>query len=63
MVRLTDTGRTVLEAAAPAHVENVRCHVFDLLSEDELETLGTVFDRVLEHLPAPAAPPSPGHRR
>ena len=51
MVRVTDAGRTAIEAAAPAHAENVQRYFFDLLSKDELETLATVFDRVLEHLP------------
>lgn len=50
MVRVTDAGRRAIEAAAPAHVENVRRYFFDLLSQDELETLAAVFDRVLENL-------------
>jgi DNA-binding MarR family transcriptional regulator len=50
MVRLTDTGRAAIEAAAPEHVETVRRHFFDLLSDDEVETLGAVFDRVLRGL-------------
>jgi DNA-binding MarR family transcriptional regulator len=51
MVRMTDAGRKTLEAAAPAHVEHVQRHFFDLVSDDELETLTAVFDRLLEHLP------------
>jgi DNA-binding MarR family transcriptional regulator len=47
---VTDAGRRAIEAAAPAHVENVRRYFFDLLSQDELETLAAVFDRVLENL-------------
>jgi DNA-binding MarR family transcriptional regulator len=50
MVRLTDTGRAAIEAAAPEHVETVRRHFFDLLSDDEVETLGAVFDRLLRGL-------------
>jgi DNA-binding MarR family transcriptional regulator len=50
MVRLTDTGRAAIEGAAPEHVEAVRRHFFDLRSDDEVETLGTVFDRVLRGL-------------
>ena len=50
MVRVTDAGRRAIEAAAPAHVENVRRHFFDLLSSDELDTLAAVFDRLLENL-------------
>jgi DNA-binding MarR family transcriptional regulator len=51
MVRMTDAGRETLEAAAPGHVEHVRRQFFDLVSDDELETLNVVFDRLLEHLP------------
>jgi DNA-binding MarR family transcriptional regulator len=53
MVRLTDAGRTAIEGAAPDHVENVRRYFFDLLSKDELRTLATVFDRLLENLNRP----------
>jgi DNA-binding MarR family transcriptional regulator len=51
MVRVTDAGRKAIEAAAPAHVENVQRSFFDLLSNDELETLAAVFDRLLDNLP------------
>ena len=50
MVRVTDAGRQAIEAAAPAHVENVQRYFFDLLSNDELETLAAVFDRLLNNL-------------
>src|SRR6266567_508014 len=50
MVRLTDTGRAAVEDAAPEHSEAVRRHFFNLLSRSELETLATVFDRVLENI-------------
>lgn len=50
MVRLTTAGRTAIEAAAPAHVGNVQRSFFDLVSKEELETLGAVFDRLLENL-------------
>jgi DNA-binding MarR family transcriptional regulator len=50
MVRLTDAGRKAIEAAAPEHVENVQRYFFDLLSKEELETLATVFERVLANL-------------
>jgi DNA-binding MarR family transcriptional regulator len=52
MVRLTPAGRTAIEDAAPAHVETVRRLFFDLLSDEDLDTLAAVFDRVLEHLDA-----------
>ena len=63
MVRVTDAGRRSIDAAAPAHVENVQRYFFDLLSSDELDTLAAVFDRLLEnitrdgaHSPAVARP-------
>jgi DNA-binding MarR family transcriptional regulator len=62
MVRLTDAGRKAIEKAAPAHVDNVRRYFFDPLSDDELDTLAAVFDRLLEHLPQDSAP-SPGAAR
>jgi DNA-binding MarR family transcriptional regulator len=50
MVRLTDAGRRAIEGAAPQHAESVRRHFFDLVSIEELETLATVFERVLENI-------------
>jgi DNA-binding MarR family transcriptional regulator len=50
MVRLTKAGRKAIEGAAPNHAESVQRYFFDLLSDDELETLGAVFARVLENV-------------
>ena len=50
MVRLTKAGRRAIEAAAPGHAEAVRRYFFDQLSNNEIETMTTVFDRVLEKL-------------
>ncbi len=50
MVRLTRAGRRAIEGAAPEHAETVRRCFFDLLSDKELGTLASVFDRVLENL-------------
>ncbi|WP_461143781.1 MarR family winged helix-turn-helix transcriptional regulator [Salinifilum aidingensis] len=53
-IALTDAGRAAIEQAAPAHVETVRSLVFDHLTAEEVDTLGTIADRVLERLdPAP----------
>jgi DNA-binding MarR family transcriptional regulator len=52
MIRLTETGRAAIEAAAPDHVEGVRGYLFDQLSRDEQDTLSSLLDRVLEGLPA-----------
>lgn len=54
MVRLTRAGRKAIEDAAPAHAEAVQQYFFDLLSRKELETLGAVFDRVLDKLASDA---------
>jgi len=50
MVRLTGAGRAAIEGAAPDHAAATRRYFFDLLSNDELETLATVFDRLLDNL-------------
>jgi len=47
MVRLTEKGRDAIEAAAPAHAENVRRLVFDPLTPDEMRVFGDVLDRIL----------------
>ena len=50
MVRLTKAGRKAIEGAAPNHAESVQRYFFDLLSDDELDTLGAVFSRVLDNV-------------
>jgi DNA-binding MarR family transcriptional regulator len=50
MVRLTPAGRSAIEAAAPNHVATVRRLFLDPLSDDELDTLATLFDRLLAGL-------------
>jgi DNA-binding MarR family transcriptional regulator len=39
---LTDAGFEVLEKAAPAHVNTVRQHLFDVLTEEQLDQLGQI---------------------
>jgi DNA-binding MarR family transcriptional regulator len=50
MVRLTDAGRKAIEGAAPEHAESVQRYFFDLVSNEELQTLAAVFDRLLDNL-------------
>jgi DNA-binding MarR family transcriptional regulator len=50
MVRVTDAGRAAIEGAAPGHVAATRRYFFDLLSDDEVDVLTAVFDRVLTNL-------------
>ena len=50
MVRMTDSGRRAIEGAAPGHVAATRRYVFDLLTDDEVDELTAVFERVLANL-------------
>lgn len=50
IVRLTPAGRSAIEAAAPNHVATVRRLFLDPLSDDDLDTLATLFDRLLAGL-------------
>lgn len=43
---LTDAGFARLEAAAPGHVESVRRHLFDHLSEDDVRQLAAITKKV-----------------
>ena len=47
VVGLTPAGRAAIEKAAPKHVALVRELFFDPLSDDELDALGVVLDRML----------------
>ena len=50
MVRLTPDGRAAIEAAAPEHVKTVRRLFFDPLSDEEVDLLGDIFERLLERI-------------
>ncbi|MDH6122534.1 DNA-binding MarR family transcriptional regulator [Kitasatospora sp. GAS204A] len=52
---LTPAGRTAIERAAPAHARTVRELVFDALSDEELDTLGGVIDKLVTRLDRPPA--------
>jgi DNA-binding MarR family transcriptional regulator len=47
---LTETGLRLLVASAPAHVAKVRELVIDALSPDELRSLRTVSERILQRV-------------
>ena len=47
---LTDAGLAALEEAAPIHVEGVRSHLFDQLSQEDLAALRHISDNLLGHL-------------
>lgn len=48
--RLTDTGWKVIQAAAPGHVENVRRHVIDALTPEQVRQLHDIAGALLERL-------------
>ncbi len=50
MVSLTEEGWQVLVAAAPGHVETVRCLVFDGLSPDEVHQLEKIAGHIVSRI-------------
>lgn len=58
LAELTDEGFAALEKAAPGHVTAVREQLFDLLSPEQVSTLGEISKAILDGLPGGAA-----HRR
>jgi DNA-binding MarR family transcriptional regulator len=59
LARLTDDGLAALAAAAPGHVEGVRRHLFDQLTDAQVGQVRELAEAVLRHLaehhPAAAA--------
>jgi DNA-binding MarR family transcriptional regulator len=47
---LTDTGFEALAAAAPAHVESVRKHLFDRLTREQVRQLAEICDVITDGL-------------
>ncbi|MFI0371791.1 MarR family winged helix-turn-helix transcriptional regulator [Actinomadura sp. 1N219] len=52
-VVLTDTGLRAIVEAAPPHVESVRRHFIDLLTDDQIDTLAAITQTVVTHLADP----------
>jgi DNA-binding MarR family transcriptional regulator len=50
VLRVRDLGRAAIEEAAPKHVEATRAYFIDLLSDEEIDVLTEVCDRVLAKL-------------
>ncbi len=50
VVVITDQGRGAIEDAAPSHVADVRRNIIDLLSPEQLDTLGDISEIVLKNL-------------
>ncbi len=49
-IALTPAGRTALEDAAPGHVETVRRSLFDVLTADQVSSLGEICADLLAGL-------------
>lgn len=47
---LTEAGFSLLEHAAPYHVDGVRENLVDLVSPEDFAAVGRVFDAVSEHI-------------
>ncbi len=56
-VVLTDEGARAIVAAAPGHVESVRRHFIDLLTDEQLRVFGDIAEIVLSQLPQIASDP------
>src|SRR5919106_3843063 len=50
VVVLTREGTRAIAAAAPGHFRSVRKHMIDLLTEEQLRTLGDISNIVVTHL-------------
>ena len=61
-VVVTKKGHKAIEAAAPGHVAGVRRHFVDLLTPQQLATIGAVADTVLVHLAASCVDDEDDHR-
>lgn len=61
-VHLTDDGLSTLTSAAPSHVANVRAHVLDALSPEQVEQLGEIADALLARLDPTGAMTAMYHR-
>lgn len=50
ILTLTEAGWRAITDAAPPHVESVRRHFIDLLTEEQIRVLGDLTETVLAHL-------------
>ncbi|MGX7677834.1 MarR family winged helix-turn-helix transcriptional regulator [Jatrophihabitans sp. DSM 45814] len=54
-IQLTEKGWRTIEAAAPPHVAAVRAYFVDLLTEDEIDSLTAISEKVHDKIAARAA--------
>jgi DNA-binding MarR family transcriptional regulator len=52
MAVLTDRGRDLLARTAPHHVASVRRHIFDHLTDEQIDVLAAVFEAISDGLAA-----------
>ncbi|HZC69853.1 MAG TPA: MarR family transcriptional regulator [Jatrophihabitans sp.] len=57
-ILLTDKGRETVVAAAPLHVESVRRYLFDELSAEQVDALGSIARKVADLVDAACAEPA-----
>jgi DNA-binding MarR family transcriptional regulator len=50
VIVLSEGGWRAIQEAAPPHVESVRRHLIDLLTDEQLDALGDISDIVLSNL-------------
>lgn len=50
VIALTSEGWRTIKEAAPGHVKSVRQHLIDLLTPEEIESLGRIAEKVIAHL-------------
>ena len=50
VICLTSRGLSTIQQAAPTHVESVRRHFIDLLTQEEINALGSATDKIVKHL-------------
>ncbi len=50
VAKMTAQGFTLLQMVAPTHVDGVRDHLVDLVSDEDLAALGRVMNAVADHL-------------
>jgi DNA-binding MarR family transcriptional regulator len=50
VAEITQKGEDALATAAPTHVDGVRTHLIDHMSDDEQSVIAAVFERVIARL-------------
>lgn len=66
VAELTEAGHDKIVASAPGHVETVRSLVFDALTDEQVQRLGEICDRILQRVDPAArvgahSPPGSGN--